>query len=104
MAVRLASDCAVADREPGVVTFPTTTADPLLVRAAVRLVVLVEITERAWLAASWTMKHSGCSSSKAARAAGMGQGQRLNPTLTVAHAGSYEDGDYKVQRMRIEQW
>ena len=39
-----------------------------------------------------------------ARAAGIGQAQRQNPTLSVAHAGSYEDGDYKVQRMRIEQW
>jgi hypothetical protein len=34
----------------------------------------------------------------------MGRAQRQNPTLSVAHAGSYEDGAYKVQPMRIEQW
>ena len=30
----------------------------------------------------------------------MGRAQRQNPTLSVAHAGSYEDGAYKVQPMR----
>ncbi len=28
----------------------------------------------------------------------------LRATLSVAHAGGYDDGNYKVQRMRIEQW
>ena len=80
---------------------------PRFIRTEVRLVVVVEIAARSLLAALWTMNHSGCSSSKCGaslRAAGMGRAQRQNPTLSVAHAGSYEDGAYKVQPMRIEQW
>jgi hypothetical protein len=58
-------------------------------RATVRLVVVVEIPERAWLVAPWTMKHSGMFVVHGAR--------ELMPV-------AYEDGDYKVQPMRIEQW